>query len=77
MARKSRWFGINKEDVGEGLIAYSIIPKKEKDDMAYNDPVVRLNFRRGLTFIEELKDFKRVSLKVARKGLRKFEYLYP
>ena len=75
--RKNRWFNINKEDVGDNLVAHGIASKREKDDIAYHDPVARVNIRRGLTLIETLKNFKRVELKVARKGLRKFEYLHP
>lgn len=71
--KKSRWFGIHKGDVDQFLVYHNIGPKKEKDDQAYQDPVVRNNFRRGLTIIEEVtEDLKTKELKIARKGLRKF-----
>lgn len=67
---------VNVEDAGEGLVSYNVSPKKDKDDVVYRSQFCKLSLRRGLTYIEALRDFKRESLQVARKGLRKFFDLY-
>lgn len=36
-----------------------------------------INYRRGLSYIEEIVDFKHSEPTVARKGLRKFKDLLP
>lgn len=35
------------------------------------------NYRRGLTFVEDIVDFREEGLRVAKKGLRKFYDLMP
>jgi hypothetical protein len=67
---------VNVEDAGPGLVLYNVATKKDKDDAVYRNHFCRLSLRRGLTYIEVLKEFKRQSLQVARKGLRKFFDLY-
>lgn len=67
---------MNVEDAGTDLVSYNICPKKDKDDVVYKQAYNKINLRRGLTYIEVLKDFKREKIEVARKGLRKFFDLY-
>ncbi len=43
----------------------------------YCDVYDIINFRRGLSYIEEIVDFKHSELSIARKGLRKFKDLLP
>ena len=43
----------------------------------YADDYDYINFRRGLTYLEEIVDFKHSEPIVARKGLRKFKDIMP
>ena len=49
---------------------YNLSLKKD-----YSDEYDYLNFRRGLSYYEEIVDFKHSEAAVARKGLRKFRDL--
>lgn len=51
---------------------YNLSLKKD-----YADEYDFINFRRGLTYLEEIIDFNHTEAVVARKGLRKFKDLMP
>jgi hypothetical protein len=57
---------------GREFVLYNISLKRE-----YKDSYDLLNYRRGLTYLEEIIDFKHTAPVVARKGLRKFTDLLP
>lgn len=55
---------------GHEFVIHNLSLKKD-----YSDLFDYINFRRGLSFIEEIVDFKHTQPAVARKGLRKFRDL--
>ena len=64
----SEAFSVNKRD----YVVYNISMK--------GDPTTDFdvaNYRRGLTYLEEIINFKEENLRVAKKGLRKFYDMLP
>lgn len=57
---------------GREFVLHNISLKRE-----YRDKYDYINYRRGLTYLEEIIDFKHTAPIVARKGLRKFTDLLP
>lgn len=57
---------------GREFVLHNISLKRE-----YSEAYDFINYRRGLTYLEEIIDFKHTEPVVARKGLRKFKDLLP